>query len=126
MARIMVVDDEQDITFVIKHALEKQGFTVATFNKPEEALSHFKPDYYAMLITDIRMPAMNGFELYREVRKRDSKIKIAFMTAFDVYEAEFRKVLPSIDASCFFKKPVHMNELADRVKKELGQESTLS
>jgi YesN/AraC family two-component response regulator len=79
-----------------------------------------------MLITDIRMPIMNGFELYRQIRKRDNKIKVAFMTAFDVYETEFCKVMPSIDVKCFFKKPVRMNDLVERVKQELGRDATLS
>jgi DNA-binding response OmpR family regulator len=96
------------------------------FTKPQEALSHFKPDYYNMLITDIRMPKMNGFELYREIRKVDSNIKVAFMTAFEIYENEFRKVLPSINAKCFFKKPMRMNELVERVRQELGQNASPS
>ena len=70
------------MTAIIKNALEASGLTVDIFNKPEEALSKFKKDYYVMIITDIRMPGMNGFELYREVKKMDSKIKFAFMTAF--------------------------------------------
>jgi DNA-binding response OmpR family regulator len=122
----MVVDDEQDITYVIKTALEKNGFTVDAFTSPEEALDYFKPDYYDMLITDIRMPVMTGFELYRQVRKIDSKVKMALMTAFDVYEAEFKKVMPHIDVKCFFKKPIRMNELAARVMQELGEEFTIS
>jgi len=125
-ARIMVVDDEQDITIIIKKTLENIGFAVDTFTKPEEALDHFKPDYYAMLITDIRMPVMTGFQLYREIRKIDGKIKIAFMTAFDVYEGEFHKVLPHIEVKCFFKKPVRMNELVRRVKEELGEDFTIT
>jgi DNA-binding response OmpR family regulator len=126
LTRIVVVDDEPDITAIIKRALEQNGFAVDAFNKPDEALAHFKPDYYAMLITDIRMPTMNGFELYRHIKKRDQKIKVAFMTAFEVYEDEFKRVLPSIDVKCFFKKPVRMNELVERVKHELGEEFTLS
>lgn len=126
MTRIMVVDDEQDITFVIKQALENSGFVVDAFSSPEEALDHFKPDYYDLLITDIRMPVMTGFELYRRVRTIDSKVKVAFMTAFDVYEGEFHKVLPSIDVKCFFKKPMRMNELVERVKQELASESNVS
>jgi DNA-binding response OmpR family regulator len=122
----MVVDDEQDITFIIKHALENEGFAVDAYTSPEEALDHFKPDYYDMLITDIRMPVITGFEVYRRVRKLDGKVKVAFMTAFDVYDGEFKKVMPSIDVKCFFKKPIRMKELVERVKQELDQKSTLS
>lgn len=126
MARILVVDDEKDITYIIKHALENNGFAVDAFTSPEEALDHFKAGYYDMLITDIRMPVMTGFEVYRHVRKLDSKIKVAFMTAFDVYDGEFKKVMPSIDVKCFFKKPIRMNELVARVKQELGEDFTIS
>jgi DNA-binding response OmpR family regulator len=125
-SRIMLVDDEPDITFVMMRGLEKHGFTVDTFNSPLEALARFKENYYDMAILDIRMPNMTGFELYRQIRKRDSKIKVAFITAFDIYETEFRKMLPSIDVRLFFKKPMHLNDLAKRVKEELGEEPTLS
>jgi DNA-binding response OmpR family regulator len=114
----MVVDDEPDITFVMKQALVRDGFEVDGFTNPKEALDKFTAGKYDMVITDIRMPQMNGFELYRELIKKDSKIKVAFMTAFDVYENEFKKVLPSIDVKYFFKKPMRMNELVERIKQE--------
>lgn len=126
MARIMVVDDEPDILVVFKKALETSGFAVDAFTKPEEALSHFKPDFYAMIITDIRMPVMNGFELYRQVKKIDDKIKVAFVTAFEVYEDEFRKVFTNIDVKCFIKKPVSPADLVTRVKEELADEITFT
>jgi DNA-binding response OmpR family regulator len=62
------------------------------------------------------MPNMNGFELYRELKKKSEKINVALMTAFEIYESEFRKVLPKIDVRFFFRKPVHMQELVARVK----------
>jgi two-component SAPR family response regulator len=99
---------------------------VDAFNKPEEALSHFKPDFYAMIITDIRMPVINGFELYRQVKKIDDKLKVAFMTAFEVYEDEFRKVFTNIDVKCFIKKPVSPSDLVTQVKEELADEITFA
>ena len=120
MPRILVVDDEPDIATVIQRALETSGFQVDAFNKPEEALSNFKAGTYDMLITDIRMPVMNGFELYRQVKKIDDNIKVAFMTAFEVHQDEFRKMFPSTEVRCFIKKPVHMSDLAGRVKEELA------
>jgi CheY-like chemotaxis protein len=126
MTRILVVDDAQDIASVIKQALEKGGFAVDAFTSPEEALDKFKPNYYSMLITDIRMPVMNGFQLYRQIRKMDSKIKVAFMTAFEINDDEFGKVLPSIDVKLFFKKPVHINDLVEKVKQQLSEDITMS
>lgn len=122
----MVVDDEADVASTVKMALERDGFAVDAFTDPQTALDLFKQDYYAMVITDIRMPNINGFELYRELKKKDEKIKVAFMTAFEVYEGEFRKVFTNIDVKCFIKKPIGMSDLATRVKEELGQEIAFS
>jgi DNA-binding response OmpR family regulator len=75
--RILVVDDEQDIAKVIKGGLENLGYQVDSFNNPEEALSYFKPDYYDIMIFDIRMPKLNGFQLYRAIRKKTAKQRYA-------------------------------------------------
>jgi DNA-binding response OmpR family regulator len=119
MAQIMVVDDEPDVAATIKMGLEGEGFIVDAFTDPQAALDHFKPDYYDLVITDIRMPDKNGFELYRELKKKDEKIKVAFMTAFEIYEGEFSKVFKNTEVKLFFKKPVRLSELVARVKEEL-------
>ena len=116
--RIMVVDDEPDVTTVIKSGLESQGYVVDAFNSAEDALTNFKPGVYDMLITDIRMPVMNGFDLYHEIRKNDDKIKIALMTAFEIYENQFRKMFKNVDVKCFLKKPVSISNLT-RINEEL-------
>lgn len=115
--RIMVVDDEPDVTTVIKSGLESQGYVVDAFNSAEDALTNFKPGVYDMLITDIRMPVMNGFDLYHEIRKNDDKIKIALMTAFEIYENQFRKMFKNVDVKCFLKKPVSISNLT-RINEE--------
>jgi len=115
-ARILVVDDEQDITSVFKRGLEASGFLVDTFNDPTEALSNFKEDYYDVLIFDIKMPKMTGFQLYREIRKKDNKARVCFMTAFDIYKEEFSKMFPSYEVKCFIKKPVRVNDLQQIVQ----------
>jgi DNA-binding NtrC family response regulator len=117
--RILVVDDERDITSVIKRGLENAGYTVDTFNDPEQALTHFKKDYYNMLIFDIRMPKINGFQLYREIRKKDGKAKVCFMTAFEIYRKEFEKVFPDYDVKCFLTKPLSIKDLQKIVEIEL-------
>lgn len=118
-ARILVVDDEPDITSVLKQGLENAGYRVDAFNDPEEALSHFKPDYYDIMLLDIRMPRINGFQLYREIRKKDGRADVCFMTAFDVYKNEFEKMFPSYDVKCFIKKPVRIKDLQEMVKGQL-------
>jgi DNA-binding NtrC family response regulator len=120
----MVVDDEPDVAATIKMGLEREGFIVDTFTEPQTALDHFKPDYYAMVITDIRMPVMSGFELYRELKKKDEKIKVAFMTAFEIYESEFNKVFKNTEVKLFFKKPVRISDLMTSMKEELSHEIT--
>lgn len=117
--RVLVVDDEPDITKVIKGGLENAGYLVDSFNNPEQALSHFKPDYYDIMIFDIRMPKLTGFQLYREIRKKDSSAKVCFMTAFDVYQKEFSRMFPSYNITCFIKKPVKLTDLQLMVKGQL-------
>lgn len=117
--RILVVDDEPDITSVIKRGLETAGYAVDAFNDPGQALANFKNSYYDMLIFDIRMPKLNGFKLYREIRKKDGKAKVCFMTAFEVYRNEFEKVFPDYDVKCFLTKPLSIKDLQKIVGAEL-------
>lgn len=112
----MVVDDEKDILTVTRHGLEREGFAVDAFSDPQEALDHFKPDYYDLVITDIRMPNINGFELYRQIKKKDEKTKIAFMTAFEIYEGEFKQIFKNIQVTLFFRKPIGISELAEKLR----------
>ena len=120
MIRLLVVDDEPDIAFVLRMGLENNAFAVDSFTDPLRAIHNFKEDYYAMVITDIRMPKMNGFELYRELKKKDDKIKVAFMTAFDIYHSEFNMVFKNTDVKLFFKKPVTLAAMIDGIRQELN------
>jgi two-component system, OmpR family, response regulator ChvI len=121
--RILLVDDEPDITITLKMGLEcNEGnqFEVDTFNDAIEGLSNYKADHYDLLLLDIKMPNMNGFELYREIRKRDDKVKICFLTAFEDYNDEFKKIFPKLDAESFASKPISIYDLAKRIKKVLN------
>lgn len=120
--RILIVDDEEDITNVMKQGLEKEGFQIDVFNDPERALSNFKAGKYDLLLLDIRMPKMNGFQLYRELRKIDDKAKICFITAFEIYYDEFRRVFPKVRVNCFVRKPVGIQELSKIIREELELE----
>ncbi|MDQ5843249.1 MAG: response regulator, partial [Thermoproteota archaeon] len=88
--RVMIVDDEQDITTIFKIGLENNQFVVTTFNDPVEAFSKFRPGLYDLMILDIRMPGMDGFQLYRKIRDLDDKVKVCFLTAFDESRKELR------------------------------------
>lgn len=116
MKRISVIDDEQDITTVLKRGLEHHGFAVDVFNDPQAALASFKRGHYDLMIIDIRMPKLNGFDLYRELKKKDDSIKVCFLTAFEIYYEEFRKMFPAIDVKAFIRKPVGISSLVNQVK----------
>ena len=117
--RILLVDDERDINTVVKKGLERVGFKVRAFNNPLDALSNFEAGSYDVALLDIRMPSMNGFELYKKLREIDSKIKVCFITAFEMYEEEFKKLFPSYDVRCFIKKPIKLTDLIVEIEKIL-------
>ncbi|MEO9321503.1 MAG: response regulator [Nitrososphaera sp.] len=123
MSRIAVVDDEPDITETLKRGLQRSGFSVETFTDPESALKNFKPGMFDLMIIDIRMPKLNGFDLYRELRKKDGNVKVIFLTAFEIYYDEFRKLFPTIDVRSFVKKPVSIAKLVSDVNSSLAQGS---
>ena len=118
--RILLVDDEHDITFTFSIGLEDNGFAVDTFNDPQEALSNFKDGLYDLLLIDVKMPKMNGFELYREMEKIDNTPKVCFITAFDVYYKSLRELFPTMKVDCYIKKPITTDELVQRIKSELA------
>jgi DNA-binding response OmpR family regulator len=117
--RILLVDDEHDITLAFRIGLEDNGFTVDAFNDPEEALSNFKAGLYDLLLIDVKMPKMNGFELYQEIEKLDDKAKVCFITAFEVYYKSLRELFPTMKVDCYIKKPVTTDDLVQRIKTEL-------
>jgi two-component system, OmpR family, response regulator ChvI len=118
--RILLVDDEHDITFSIRIGLENNGFAVDAFNDPQEALSNFRAGLYDLLLIDVKMPKMNGFELYREIEKIDNKAKVCFITAFEVYYKSLRELFPTMNVDCYIKKPITTDELVERIKMELA------
>jgi DNA-binding response OmpR family regulator len=77
--RILLIDDEPDITFTVKDMLEDNGFQVDSFNDPILALNYYKVNFYDLVILDIKMPKMDGFELYNKIREKDPKVKICFL-----------------------------------------------
>src|ERR671917_2499555 len=114
--RVMIVDDEQDITTVFRIGLENNQFIVTTFNDPIEALSRFKPGLFDLLILDIRMPGMNGFQLYHKIRRIDDKVKVCFLTAFEEAHGEFNSSFPFLEEiKCYLKKPISIQDLVKRL-----------
>jgi DNA-binding response OmpR family regulator len=116
--RIMVVDDEYDLTLFYRMSLEYYGFEVETYNNPRNALSNFKPDYYDLIILDIKMPGMDGFELYKEIKEKDPNVKACFLTASELYYKEFRtREYSALDKELFIRKPIGNEELIKEIKR---------
>jgi DNA-binding response OmpR family regulator len=114
--KILAVDDEPDLTMLCRLAFEYHGFKVDTFNDPQKALSNYRPGDYDLVILDIKMPKMNGFELYDEIKKKDWKAKVCFLTASELYYEEFREgEYNVIDKNLFIRKPIGNEELLKEV-----------
>lgn len=116
---ILVLDDEFDVMNIIKVGLQKKGsFEVYGFTDPVLALEHFKTnaEQYSLVISDIRMPEMNGYEFAKQVKKIKSDIKVFFMTAFEINKEEFSRVLPDIKINEFIQKPVSIKDLVKSVQ----------
>ncbi len=133
--RILLVDDDHDILLTFKEGLEEEQddvdkskifvdgvkkIQVDTFADPKEALSSFKAGVYDLLLLDIRMRDMNGFELYEELKKIDDKPKVCFITAYELYYEALKKDFPKLDVGCFIKKPISIEDLATRISEELA------
>jgi two-component system response regulator ChvI len=118
MNKILIVDDEPDLTQVSKLALQYHGFKVDSFNDPQEALTKFRAGLYDLIILDIKMPKMDGFELYHEIKKKDNNANVCFLTASELYYEEFRKKeYCALDRNLFIRKPIENEELVKEVNK---------
>jgi CheY-like chemotaxis protein len=123
--RILVVDNEPDLTLTFKAGLEeyhcdgKRKFEVYTYNNPLQALSEFKPDIYDLILIDVYMPGMDGFELSQKILELDANIRVCFMSAAELNIQALREVYPKLGFGCFIKKPVEMEYLVERLCAEL-------
>jgi DNA-binding response OmpR family regulator len=118
--RILIVDDDPDITLAFKVGLEDHGsFNVYTYTDPLEALSNFKPYFYDLLLLDVNMPNMNGFELCKRILEIDVNVRICFITAGDTNIEALREIYPTLNIGCFIKKPVTIEYLARKLLAEL-------
>jgi CheY-like chemotaxis protein len=125
--RILIVDDDEDITLTFKAGIEdnnnKDGSDkrteVYTSNNPVAALSEFKPNFYDLLLVDINMPHMNGFELCEKILVIDINIRICFMSSVEINHEALREIYPSLSFGCFIRKPVTIDYLLKRIMSEL-------
>jgi DNA-binding NtrC family response regulator len=117
MKRILVVDDESDICLTLANVLEGNGFVVDTFDDPLLALQDFRKDFYDLLILDIKMGKMNGFELYDEIRMIDDKVKVCFLTANKSIYGAFIHVSNDLKDNQFIQIPIQNEDLIKIINK---------
>jgi FixJ family two-component response regulator len=116
--RILIVDDERDVGDSIKIVLKEYGLDADSFTDAIEALENFKPDFYDLVILDIRMPEVNGFELYDKFKSKDAKIKTLFLTGLgdvEAYSTTSSKVYPVMGERHFATKPISNRDLLEQV-----------
>jgi CheY-like chemotaxis protein len=118
LRRIMIIDDERDVTFLFKLILEGMhhdpafSCKVDSFNDSFAALDNYQEGIYDLVIIDIVMPNMDGFKLYKELRKKDKNVKVCFLTAGEVYYEEYRKhVFQEVTPDRIIRKPISNDDL---------------
>lgn len=118
--KILFVDDEPDMTLLFKMALESGGFGVDVFNDSGDALKNFKPHFYDLAMLDIVMPKMNGFELFKEIKKLDPDVQACFLTASEEYYEDLRKrEYQSLSKDLFIQKPITIEDLIREINGRL-------
>jgi DNA-binding NtrC family response regulator len=118
---ILIVDDEFDIISIFKQALMKKGFHVFGFTDPLLAVSvQINAKRYELVISDLRMPGMNGYEFVKKVNEIKPEIKIFLMTAFEINDVEFKKLLPKVKIEGILQKPFSLADLVNTVSKYIS------
>jgi CheY-like chemotaxis protein len=132
---ILVLDDNPDILLTFKEGLEAENnkkrnndnvfFEVFTYNDPILALAEFKPNFYDLMLIDINMPKMNGFDFCVKALEIDVNPKVCVMSSGLINQEALREQYPSLSVGCFIKKPITIENLIERVKAELESPSKL-
>jgi DNA-binding response OmpR family regulator len=120
--RIMLVDDEPDINSALRVVLKRAGFDVVTFDDPVAALENFKARSYDLCILDIKMPKMDGLDVYQKIKDLDGDVKVCFLTASELYFERFREgKYPILDKDLFIRKPIANVELLKKINSILKE-----
>ena len=119
LKKILLVDNEADITYALENALENYGYSIYSFNDSMLALNSYKSNFYDLVILDIKMPKMDGFELYNKIKERDPEVKICFLTASELFYEEFRKTRymlgEKLGEEYFIQKPIKTDDLVQKM-----------
>ena len=123
---ILIVDDETDVNYTFETVLEENGFMVDSFDNPVLALNDFKAGLYDLVLLDIKMPEMDGFKLYEEMRKVDNTFKVCFLTASEMFYEEYRRAYYSTmhERYPIIQKPVKNEELIKQIDKIIASSTT--
>jgi CheY-like chemotaxis protein len=125
--QVLIVDDNPDITLTFKKALEAENdksdnktfWKAHTYNDTILALAEFKPNFYDLLLVDINIPKMNGFEFSRQILELDVNVRVCYITAAEINLQALREQFPTLSIGCFIKKPIGVEDLVKRVKAQL-------
>jgi len=118
--RILVVDDNSDIVFTLKIGLESDStIQVYSYDNPVTALLEFKPNFFDLLLIDVSMPLMDGFQLAQKLLQKDLNVRVCFMTSGEINMDAAREVHPLKSIGCFIKKPITTEQLLRRIRAEL-------
>ena len=125
MKRILLVDDESDVCFVLEKVLGENGFVVDSYEYPTLALEKFKAHSYDLVVLDIKMPELNGFDLYREIKRFNKKVKVCFFTAAEMYYNEYPDIFSSLPNKYFIRKPIQNEELIARINEIIADDTNI-
>jgi DNA-binding response OmpR family regulator len=115
MPRLLVVDDERDVADALKAGLQQKGFAVDVYYDPIKAVANFKPDAYDLVISDIKMPKMNGFEMVYELKKIDANVQVIFLTGYVDLMKEVNKLFTKLNVLEVIQKPIGISQLVERI-----------
>jgi DNA-binding response OmpR family regulator len=122
---ILVVDDEPDVCFVLEKVLGENGFVVNSYENPLLALEGFMARTYNLVILDVKMSEINGFDLYREIKRLDKKANVCFLTAREKCNGAHSDIFSSLPANCFIRKPIENEELVRRINEIILDDTTV-
>jgi len=124
--RLLIIDDDPDITTTFKMGIEyanritnDRRIEVHTYNDPTVALSEFQPNFFDLLLVDINLPHMNGFQICERILELDINVRVCFMSSGEINREALREIYPAVSLGCFIKKPVNLDYLIERIKAEL-------
>ena len=123
--RILLVDDESDVCLALEKVLGENGFVVDSSEDPLLALEKFKAHSYNLVILDIKMLEVNGFALYREIKRLDKKVKVCFLTGGEMYSGAYSDIFSSLPANSFIRKPIENEELVKRINEIIVDDTTI-